>query len=169
MFGIDGQAMYIRIFVIVGAGWHADHQSIGRAHVLMGVKDIGRDTHYRPVMLGAINLVDHLISWRFRTVIVKHHFHGSVADENPVVVQMVDVPTFDHARADSELVNVHDWRIVEVPGRVENLTDCAPRIGLCDSAPDHDTINKPLLRNAVSRNRAFILFRGKRHFAKKIL
>src|SRR5476651_1743592 len=90
----------VGIFVIILTRWHTDHQGIVYADILMRVENISWNDHQAALMFRAVNLVDHMVSRRLRTIIIEHNLNSTLADEYSIIVQMVDVPTLDLARTD---------------------------------------------------------------------
>ncbi len=52
------------------------------------------------------------------------------------------VPSFDFPGANGELINLKDWRVVQRPNRIEDLTQCAALVMECRSRPDLNSIDQ---------------------------
>ncbi len=52
---------------------------------------------------------------------------------------MMPVPSFDFPGANGELINLKDWRVVQRPNRIEDLTQCA---ALVMEWPDLNSIDQ---------------------------
>jgi hypothetical protein len=106
---VEWETINVRAFVIVDSRRHTDKQRLCVADVMVSVKNISWNDHQCAVVLRAINFVNHLISWRFRAVVIQHNLDRALADENPVVVEMMEVPAFYFARPNRELINIDNW------------------------------------------------------------
>lgn len=73
------------------------------------------------------------------------------------------VPSFDFPGANGELINLKDWRVVQRPNRIEDLTQCATLVIECRSRPDLNSIDQFQNRLAVARRRLNVLLWFRSH------
>ena len=95
--------------MIVDSRRHTDEQRLCLADVMVGVENISWNDHYCAMVLRAINFINHLISGRLRAVVIENNLDRTLADKNPVVVEMMDVPALHLAGSNRELINIDNW------------------------------------------------------------
>ena len=106
---VEWETINVRAFVIIDSRRHTDEQRLCLADVMVSVENIGWDNHQCAVVLSAINFVNHTVSGRFRAVVIQDNLHRALTDKNPVVVEVVNVPTFYLAGSNRELINIDNW------------------------------------------------------------
>src|SRR5580704_4796841 len=89
----------------------------------MSMVNKGWNDHEIAAEITAVNFVDHSESWRIRPAVVEHYLYLPLADEDPVVVQMMRVPALDFAGTNCELVDVHHGSRMRSTLRSENFAE----------------------------------------------
>ena len=83
--------------MIVGPGRHADKQRVRQPDILMSVVNKSRDYHEIAAEIAAVDFVNHSESRRVPAAVVQHYLYLPMANEDPVVVQVMRVPSLDFA------------------------------------------------------------------------
>src|SRR5262249_55878589 len=65
----------------------------------------------------------------------------AATDENAIIVQTVDMPAFHFAGADRELINIDQRGRVNIPTRVQNLTQSSAFVSLGNGAADDNSLD----------------------------
>src|SRR5439155_25330361 len=103
---IEWETINVRAFMIVDSRRHTDEQCLCLADVVMGVENISWNHHQCAMMLRAINFINHSMRRSVRAVVIQDNLDRSRADKNPVVVEVMDVPSFYLAGSNRELINI---------------------------------------------------------------
>ena len=83
--------------------------------------------------------VEHLIAMTFGTVVEKCPTHGTVDQEEAVVLMSVQTPTFHLPWSNADLVDVNQRFLVDPPGRSIDFHNLAPLVFKRRLAPKQNT------------------------------
>src|ERR1700676_1979637 len=126
--GIERQAVLVRIGMLVRTGGEVDADDVFVADVSVSVPDQSWNVDDAPVLLAQPKNADLAAGRRVGTHVVEDQLHLTLQQDVPVLMLLVQAPTFDHAGADAEAIDEHDRVGMPVPPRVEHLEDAAARI-----------------------------------------
>src|SRR5436190_10414980 len=121
--GVPWEGPLVGVLVVVRLGRAVDEDGVGRADVLHGVPDAGRDHQVGAIVLAEVQLVQHSACRRALAVVVQHDLGSAEGEEEAVTVGPVKYPALDLLRPDRDLVDVDERLVAQSPGWVVDLAD----------------------------------------------
>ena len=156
---LQGQAVLVRVLIVVGPGGEIDELTVDVADVLHAVPDTVGDADQRPLVVAEGEDVEHAPRRGALPVVVETEAETAAADEEAVILDLVHLPAARHADARDHLVDV-DHRLLEPgPARVPDLRDLAPLILLRRDAVDDHALNHGRDAFAFPRHALRVLLR----------
>jgi hypothetical protein len=147
--GVERQPVLVRIGMLVRTGGEVDADDVLVADVSVSVPDQSWDVDDAPVLLAQPKHADLAAGRRVGTHIVEDELHLTLQQDVPILMLLVQAPTFDHAGADGETINEYDRVRMPVPPCVEHLEDAAARIRVHGEIARQNPRQQPSGRGAL--------------------
>ena len=154
--GIDRQAIFVGIGVIVGLGRHVDDHHVRASDVMLRVPHESRNIDHPAIQFRHRNSAYLATGRRLRPRIIEHEVHVSLQYEVSVLMGLVEPPAFDESRPNREAMGGHQRGLMPLPAEVVDLDHASALVGVRRCLTNAHALDQRADHLALRRDRLLV-------------